>query len=92
MTPNNSSICSVRMATAPFDANHDTSMFVARGWRCFISRSTGGVNWILKRGASVAMFAQGLTNSITQTVQLPAGPDSSELCDLLMNSGIGVPA
>lgn len=92
MSPNHSSTRCVRMQTASFQQNHNAQPFEAKGWRCFINQSkTGLVTWILKRGASVAMFAQSLTDSMTQDMQLPVGADSSELCDLFVQTGIGTP-
>jgi len=91
MTPNNSSVNFVRLETASFNANHNTAPFEAKGWRCFINQTKGGITWILKRGASVAMFAQSLTETVIQNVQLPDGADSSELCHILLQAGIARP-
>lgn len=92
MTPNNASTTFVRLETAPFQKNHNSTPFEAKGWRCFINQTKGGVTWILKRRASVAMFAQSLTETVIQNVQMPEGADSSELCHLLLQAGIAHPA
>lgn len=91
MNPNNQSSRCVRLQTVPYSKNHNPAPFQAKGWRCFISHTKNGVNWIVKRGAAVTMFAQSLTDSIEQTVLMPEGADSSELCILFVQSGIATP-
>jgi hypothetical protein len=91
MTPNNSSVTSVRLETTSFQKNHDTAPFEAKGWRCFVNQTKGGITWILKRGGSVAMFAQSMSESLVQDVKLPDSADSSELCHLMLKSGIARP-
>lgn len=91
MTPDNSSLTPVRLETQAFDANHDTTYLVEKGWRCFLNHTSSGVTWILKRHECVAMFVQSLTDLRVQTVQMPSGAESSELCYLLQKAGIARP-
>lgn len=90
MTPNLSHV-GVRMTLAakPFVPNSDAaSVLQNAGWRCFVQRTDAGVNWIIKRGASVALLVQALAAPMVQQVTLPFGPDGAELASLLQSAGL----
>lgn len=90
MTPALSHV-GVRMTLAakPFVSNSDAaSVLQNAGWRCFVQRTDAGVNWIIKRGASVALLVQALVVPMVQQVSLPVGPDGVELANLLLAAGL----